>query len=156
MRNVIFQNFSKSKLPRPAIEKFLKNYRRYLLKNLPYKKKLKLSRVGELILVFTTDEQIQELNREFRKRDYVTDILSFESEDPKCLGELVLSPAKIKRQARQHRLSFREELAYLLIHGVLHLLGYEHEKSKSAARVMFEIQDKAFESLSRPKRRVKR
>ncbi len=152
---VIYQNFSKSVLPKAFVDSFLKKYRRFLLKKLPYKKKLWLKRSPELIIVFTSDDKMQELNRRYRGRDYVTDILSFESEDSKSMGELVLSPKKIRRQARQHKLTFREELSYLLIHGVLHLLGYEHEGSRKKAAIMFKIQDEAFESLSRRSRRAK-
>jgi probable rRNA maturation factor len=152
----IYQNFSRSALPKIFVDNFLKRYKRFLLKSLPYKKKIKLQKTPELIIVFTTDEKIHELNRRYRGRDYVTDILSFDSEDSSSLGELVMSPKKIRRQARQHKLTFREELAYLLIHGVLHLLGYEHEGSRKKASVMFKIQDEAFESLSRRSRRAKK
>lgn len=152
----VYQNFSKSVLPKTFVDGFLKKYKRFLLKKLPYKKKLKLRRTPELIIVFTSDEKIHELNRRYRGRDYVTDILSFESEDSRSLGELVLSPKKIRRQARQHKITFREELAYLLIHGVLHLLGYEHEGSAKKAKIMFKIQDEAFESLSRRSHRAKK
>lgn len=156
MTKIIFQNLTGRSIPRDYVVTFLKKYRRYLLSHLPFKKKTLLKKSKELIIVFTTDTKMRELNKSYRNRDYVTDILSFESEDSSSLGELALSLNKIRVQAREHRLKMHEELSYLLIHGVLHLLGYEHEKSRRAAQLMFKLQDEAFDHLSRPRARAKK
>lgn len=101
----------------------------------------------ELVLVFLTPVEARQLNRRFRGRDYATDVLSFESDDESVLGELVICPHVISRQAREHGLLVREELGYMILHGFLHLLGYDHERSKSQARRMFAIQDRLFDCL---------
>ncbi len=156
MKKVMVQNFSKTRVSNEFIAKLMKQMRKYFLRHLPAPERRQLKLARELIVVFVDDKQMRSLNREYRKRDYVTDILSFESEDKSSLGELVLSVKKVKSQARLHRLTVNEELSYLLIHGVLHLLGFDHEKSKKAAKKMFQLQDEAFESLSRPRPRVKK
>ena len=101
----------------------------------------------ELTIAFLEKAAIRKLNRDFRSRDRVTDILSFSGSEPKELGELALCGQMVVKQARTHRLRPREELGYLLIHGLLHLLGCEHEKSDKRAEIMFELQDRLFETL---------
>jgi probable rRNA maturation factor len=54
----------------------------------------------------------------------------------------------LKRQAREHKLSFQHELGYMVLHGILHLLGYDHETSEADAEKMFAIQDEVFEKLT--------
>ena len=83
------------------------------------------------------DTDIQELNKEFRNIDNPTDVLSFPhnlDEGPSIPGEIILgdiaiSLDKAKFQAKEHGLTFKEEIILLLIHGILHLLGYDHEIS---------------------------
>ncbi len=101
----------------------------------------------ELTLAFLETASMRKLNRDLRKKDKVTDILSFSGSPPKDLGEMALCGQFIKKQAEIHHISSKEELGYLLIHGLLHLLGYEHEKSDKEAKIMFELQDKLFETL---------
>jgi probable rRNA maturation factor len=60
---------------------------------------------------------------------------------------LAIAPEVIKRQAKEHGLLFREELGYMVLHGFLHLLGYDHETSERDARVMFKLQDQLFEEI---------
>lgn len=95
----------------------------------------------QLVVVFLDKSQARVLNRQYRKKDYATDVLSFSGIEPESLGELVLSMEVIRQHAREHRLTVREELSYLLLHGLLHLLGYEHESSPTQARRMFQLQD---------------
>ena len=100
----------------------------------------KLSKM-DLTIVFLDTAAAKKINCEFRGKNYATDILSFDG------GELVLCPQVLKRQAKEHKHSFNAELGYMLIHGVLHLKGFDHEKSKSAAAKMFKIQDQVFDRL---------
>lgn len=88
--------------------------------------------------------QMQRLNGQFRGRASPTDILSFAPTEPGSLGELALCWPVIRAQARAHQLSLRAECYYMLLHGVLHLLGYDHELSEAHARRMFKIQDQLF------------
>ncbi len=101
----------------------------------------------EITLVFMNEAEARSLNLEFRGKDYPTDILSFDSIEEGSLGELVICSQVIARQAIEHKLSFEEELGYMITHGVLHLLGYDHETNEEEAREMFRIQDEAFARL---------
>ena len=105
----------------------------------------------ELSLVFLNENDAKKLNWNYRCKDYPTDILSFGSDDPTSMGELVLCPQVISRQAKEHGLSVDDELGYIVLHGVLHLLGYDHEKNKVEEARMMTLQDEVFESLRNPK-----
>lgn len=93
--------------------------------------------VTELSLSFTDDNDIRELNRAYRGKDKATDVLSFsqlevtdeeiEHLHPTILGDIVISLDTTKAQALELNVSFEDELKRLLIHGVLHLFGYDHE-----------------------------
>lgn len=91
---------------------------------------------------------MRSLNSSFRGKKKVTDILSFSGFESNDLGELVLCGEVIERQAKDHFLSNNQELGYLLIHGVLHLLGYEHEQGGAKAKKMFKLQDQIYDKLN--------
>lgn len=102
----------------------------------------------ELVIAFVDESEMKRLNREYRGRNYATDVLSFESDDSGSLGELVICPSVISSQAREHGILVREELGYMILHGFLHLLGYDHERvSRREGEKMFAIQDALFEVL---------
>lgn len=101
----------------------------------------------ELSLVFVKPAQMKKINFQFRRKQYVTDVLSFEGPSGQELGELVFCWAKIESQASEHGLSPEQELTYLMLHGVLHLLGYDHEGSRHEARIMLDLQDRIFAQL---------
>ena len=89
---------------------------------------------SELSIALVDDGEIRELNRNYRNRDRATDVLSFSLIDGECadfrgvmLGDVVISIETALRQARKRHRSLDEETARLLIHGVLHLLGHDHE-----------------------------
>jgi probable rRNA maturation factor len=98
----------------------------------------------ELSIVFCDDSFIHELNRSYRNKDKPTDVLSFSARDETTdfiegdsLGDLVISIPTTFAQARRYRVTRQQELARLLIHGTLHLFGYDHEKvAKSVAAKM--------------------
>ena len=88
-------------------------------------------------IVFVADEAIKKLNRQFRGKNYATDVLSFPSEaevfevdQQKHLGEVVISVQRAAAQARENGLSFSNEVKQLILHGLLHLSGYDHETDK--------------------------
>lgn len=104
-----------------------------------------LKTVGEadalLSLEIVGDHRMRRLNRTFRQRDKTTDVLAFamrEGPGPSSplLGDVVISLPQAIRQARRHQQGIDHELAVLLIHGVLHLCGYDHERSAVEARRM--------------------
>lgn len=92
-------------------------------------------------------KKIRQLNQDFRSHAKVTDILSFSGFTEGELGELVICGSVVDSQAVDHELSKNEELGYMLIHGVLHLLGYEHERGGRKEREMFKLQDDLFDTL---------
>ncbi|MEK7508622.1 MAG: rRNA maturation RNase YbeY [Patescibacteria group bacterium] len=103
-------------------------------------KDLKIVKVVSVVLV--GDKKIRELNRQYRKKNKVTDVLSFgDWQNPAFLGEIVISLPQIKRQAKEYGGEIKQELARILIHGLLHLTGLNHEESKSEERRMFKKQD---------------
>jgi probable rRNA maturation factor len=139
-------NNSEIPAPKKFIQEWLDEYMKHLVKKKIIKK---ATAEKEITLVFLKKKAAQKLNHEFRGKDYATDVLSFDSVDPSSLGELVLCPAVLKKQAQEHKLSYKHELGYMLIHGVLHLLGYDHEIGEKEAKKMFSIQDAAFDHLLR-------
>jgi len=102
-----------------------------------------------LTVIFLDSTPAKKLNLKFRKKNYATDVLSFDGDGFESLGELVLCPQVLQKQAEEHDLSFRQELGYMLIHGILHLIGYDHEKNQKEAQKMFQIQDEMFDQLCR-------
>lgn len=92
---------------------------------------------GELSLVLTTDRRIRKLNRDYRGKDKATDVLSF-PQDPALglLGDVVVSLDTARRQAKERGLSLSDELVRLLVHGVCHLRGFDHETGPADARRM--------------------
>jgi probable rRNA maturation factor len=96
--------------------------------------------VGVLLV---EDQEIKNLNRDYRGRDRATDVLSFSqlegqlfSEHSSELGDIVISPSQAMRQADERGNPFEQEMDMLLIHGLLHLIGYDHEKNSYQARKM--------------------
>lgn len=92
---------------------------------------------GEVSITLTNNDYIHELNREYRGIDRPTDVLSFalnESEEPEVtggsdinvLGDLVISVERAEEQAKDFGHSVKREMAFLTVHGMLHLLGYDH------------------------------
>ncbi|HEX7676125.1 MAG TPA: rRNA maturation RNase YbeY [Bdellovibrio sp.] len=142
--DVVIVNESKHAIPRKFVEEWMKAMTAELKK----RKVLSATKAkAELALVFLEKKPAQKINKEFRGKDYATDVLSFESMDPASLGELVMCPEVLKRQAKEHGLTFQKELGYMLLHGVLHLLGYDHETNEKDAKEMFDLQDSVFDKL---------
>ena len=79
---------------------------------------------GELAIALVSDARMRTLNRTFRRQDYPTDVLSFEGDG---LGDLVIATGVAARQAREAGHSYQTELRVLALHGLLHLLGYDHD-----------------------------
>ena len=93
----------------------------------------------EISVLITDDAGIQKLNREYRGMDKPTDVLSFPMQETGFLGDIILSAERVDKQAREYGHSRARETAYLTVHSVLHLLGYDHideadEKKKMRAR----------------------
>lgn len=99
-----------------------------------------------LSIIFTNPQEIHKLNKEFRKVDKETDVLSFpmfEKEEieqirknekknilPETLGDIVISVQKVEEQAKEYGHSFERELAYMVVHGFYHIMGYDHRQEE--------------------------
>jgi probable rRNA maturation factor len=81
---------------------------------------------GQVNLVFCEDAHVRELNRRYRKLDKVTDVLSFIYEDEDVFGEIYIASSQALKQAPRWRNTFFEELKRLVVHGALHVAGYDH------------------------------
>ncbi|MCK4574107.1 MAG: rRNA maturation RNase YbeY [candidate division Zixibacteria bacterium] len=96
-------------------------------------------RKGTVSLVFTTDEEIQVLNREFRSIDRPTDVLSFNLDEPdsdeSVFGEIYIATPTARRQASSYRGTVTNEFLRLFCHGLLHLFGYDHMNERDAGRM---------------------
>ena len=108
---------------------------------------------GDLTILIDTPDHIQELNRSFRNVDRVTDVLTFpawEGEISLCadgyLGDIMICYERAKEQAFEYGHSLERELSFLAVHGVLHLLGYDH-MTEADERVMRERQTAILDSI---------
>jgi probable rRNA maturation factor len=109
---------------------------------------------AELSLLFVNDRQIQTLNRKYLHRDEPTNVLAFSMREgefstlhPHLLGDLVISVETAKRQSNRFGLNSVEMVILLMVHGVLHLIGYEHEGTKKGAREMTLKQRELFQQV---------
>jgi probable rRNA maturation factor len=107
---------------------------------------------AELSIALIGDAEMRKLNARFRNEDYPTDVLSFRVENAfpgveRLLGDVVISVDKALRQAKERRRSLAEEMITLLIHGILHLLGYDHERSAKDALIMARLEKKIYRAL---------
>ena len=95
---------------------------------------------GEVAVALVTDAHIRKLNSQYRKKPVPTDVLSFPADpgsripDP-ALGDIVIATGVARRQAREAGHSYQTELRVLALHGLLHLLGYDHDKKNDAGRM---------------------
>lgn len=106
-------------------------------------------------IIFVTPEEIHELNKQYRGVDRVTDVISFALEDAhdvsltdvRVLGDIYICIDRMKEQALEYGHSETRELSFLTVHGLLHLLGYDHQ-TKEEEEVMFNLQRKILSDLN--------
>jgi probable rRNA maturation factor len=114
-----------------------------------------------LSLVLADDEAVRALNRDYRGKDKPTNVLSFAALDsgtipphlpagmPLHLGDVILALETLKAEARAQRKTFRQHFTHLVVHGVLHLLGFDHERDQDA-RVMENLERNVLAGLGLP------
>ncbi len=107
---------------------------------------------ADLSIALVGNSEIQELNARYRAKNEPTDVLSFPSGDPlladvEMLGDVVISVEQAEKQARKKKQKLEQELETLLIHGILHLSGYDHERSQRDARIMRGMEKKLRRAL---------
>jgi probable rRNA maturation factor len=114
---------------------------------------------AELGILFVGDQRMRGLNRRYRGKDRTTDVLAFAMREaftphasrltPRPLGDVVISIPTAWRQAKEGRRTLDEELACLLVHGILHLCGYDHERGEKEARRMHRRERMILRSIAR-------
>jgi probable rRNA maturation factor len=109
-------------------------------------------RHAELSIVLMGDKEMRPLNAKYRKKNKTTDVLSFPAEHPTLarpvlLGDVIISVEQARRQAKERNHSLKTEMVTLLIHGILHLLGYDHERSPQQAKIMADLEVKLINRL---------
>jgi probable rRNA maturation factor len=114
---------------------------------------------GELGILLVGDRRMRGLNRRYRGKDRTTDVLAFAMREsltphplpftPTMLGDVVIAVPTATRQAKQDQRSLDEELTVLLVHGILHLCGYDHERNEREARRMHRREQKILRSFVR-------
>lgn len=110
-------------------------------------KRFKLN--ASLSVVITDDRRIRKLNKKYRKLGLATDVLSFEMDGPeegKYLGDIVVSLETVKRNSQRYEVPIRQELQRVVIHGVLHLLGFDHKTARQA-RLMRKVESEIIKKL---------
>ena len=116
----------------------------------------KVGFVPEVSVTYTDNEGIRELNAAHRNIDRPTDVLSFplfekeelsEASDGDALGDIVISLEKAREQANEYGHSFEREVAFLTVHSMLHLLGYDHEISEADEKEMFFRQEEILKTM---------
>ena len=103
-------------------------------------------RSSEINIVLVSDKEIKKLNRKFRNVNRITDVISFKFGSKPLTGDIYIAAKRSKWQALDAGHGWDRELAYLVIHGILHLLGYTDYTPKERRR-MFKKQDKIFQCL---------
>lgn len=119
----------------------------------------------EVSLLICGESRIKDLNRQYRQRDSVTDVLSFPAHedlrkniyqfDNLFLGDLAICHAQTKRQAKEFGISYLDEFIHLFFHGVIHLLGFDHEMSAKEEKLMEEWEGLALSEFSKAKKRAR-
>lgn len=91
-----------------------------------------------LSIALVSQTAIKKINKKYRKKNKTTDVLSFFYGNE---GEIVICPEVVKKNAKKFGIPFKKELIRILIHGIMHLLGYDHEKNEKKAELMEEKQN---------------
>jgi len=116
---------------------------------------LKIDNIETAIIV-TDNEYIKNINNEYRSKNYPTDVISFAQRDipfPSVqnnienLGDIFISIEKAEEQSREYDITLNDEMKRLLVHGILHLIGYDHEKSGEDEEIMHRKEDEILKNL---------
>jgi len=134
MVNIDFNNQTKYTVPKKKIEELLNLTQKKIKTCLPDRQVKKDQNVS---LAFVGPVTIRKMNKSYRGKDYVTDVLSFEEEPEPgipedSIGEIIICSRRADKQAKEFKHSWAREVLRLSLHGYLHLLGYDHIKNKEA------------------------
>lgn len=154
---------------KPADQRVLERYLKLssevfeqLVKENVIKGRTRLKKSFQVSLLICGDERIRKLNREFRGKDKVTDVLSFPAQDDLRqilpdddtlhLGDLAISFPQTIRQAKSFAIGTWDEFIHLFFHGLVHLLGYDHEVSEREEKLMHQWESRALDVFSQIKK----
>lgn len=110
--------------------------------------KLEKKKLGEVSLIFCSDDYLLEMNKEYLDHDYYTDIITFDYSDHLISGDLFISIDRVRDNAKQNTVLEKNELYRVVVHGVLHLIGYG-DKTKQEELEMRSLEDKYLHIVSR-------
>ncbi len=106
---------------------------------------------GQITIRLVNVEEGRELNREYRHKDYATNVLSFPYDtEPRLLGDLVICPEVVVREAVEQGKTLESHYAHLVVHGMLHLQGYDHETGEQDALAMENEETRIMAALGYP------
>lgn len=138
------------------------NYKKYGIVKKVLKRTLKMEKVTNAYfdVILVDEKTIQRINREYRNIDRVTDVISFAFEDNdknsynniRILGEIYICIPRMKEQAKMYGHNETREIAFLAVHGLLHLLGYDHTISKEEEEKMFRKQELVLNGFNKTQR----
>lgn len=121
---------------------------------------LELKDEAEVSVSFVSDSEIKEINRDYREKDEVTDVISFaflDDEDepviegmPSVLGDIIINTNRAREQSAEYGHSYEREILFLSLHGFLHLLGFDH-MNKEEEKEMFGIQKEILDDFGIPR-----
>ncbi|MFC1769427.1 rRNA maturation RNase YbeY [Nitrospirota bacterium] len=117
---------------------------------------------AELSILFASPQKVRSLNHQYRGIDKTTDVLSFavhdlggkppfrrpEGEEEFLLGDIVINPRRAEEQAKEYEVTLKTEIRRLIVHGLLHLLGYDHEAGAYQARKMVKKEEEVLEAIN--------
>jgi probable rRNA maturation factor len=102
----------------------------------------------QISIALIDETEIKKLNKVYRKKNKVTDVLSFILDDEYVLGEVLICLSQARRQAKEKKNTYKAELQLLTVHGILHLLGYNHEISDKEAKKQAKAEQKILVKLN--------
>ncbi|MGM0369687.1 MAG: rRNA maturation RNase YbeY [Bacillota bacterium] len=101
----------------------------------------------EVSIALVDNQHIAKLNQKFRSKDEVTDVLSFPQEDEELLGDIIISIPRAQDQAEEYNHSLAREIGFLIVHGMLHLNGYDHH-NPTQKKVMRQLEEEILTQLN--------
>lgn len=104
-------------------------------------------RTAEFSFVVVNDTMIRAINKKFLKHDYVTDVITFPLEQQRIVAEIYINAQQMRRQAKENGVTMKNEMTRLIVHGILHALGYD-DLTAAAKRTMDSIQERYVAELS--------
>ncbi|AOG60626.1 rRNA maturation factor [Spiroplasma helicoides] len=138
--------------------KLLKNYEMIYAKLLASTKKhLNIEQNLLLSVFFILPEKSLELNKKYRNKEYVGDVISFPIDDPlgiyqqlefREIGDIFITYEEALNKAKNYDHKIEDEMAWLFVHGILHILGYDHETNEEDEKEMFKLTDKILKDIN--------